>query len=149
MTGTRASENELGHAIGEGAIAAVRRRTAAGPLSFAFTWRGKRFTGAIADAPDGLSVTLRGELGGLPFSAENKATRRSLLALIEASRDGANRLSVVNGTGVVLETTLAVGASPASTAGDLITALTVAVLSTAPYLDLLAERFPDPAAAAD
>jgi hypothetical protein len=57
------------------------------PATFAFDCYGTRFDVGIRRSPDGGAVmVLRGNLGILPYSAESKAARNHLHAVLDAGR---------------------------------------------------------------
>jgi hypothetical protein len=57
------------------------------PIKFTFMWRSCAFSARLESAPNGVLLLLRGELGLLPFSAENPDSREKLIALKNDYRD--------------------------------------------------------------
>lgn len=64
------------------------RRRAKGPLNFTFSYTGVTFQAAVRPTPDGGRLQLDAELAPLPYSAEGRARRIEVEAIIAASRKG-------------------------------------------------------------
>lgn len=125
----------------QGAYGELLRRVAQSPLNFNFTWHGTSFSGSISGHDDGLRMYLQSNLADIPFSAENAAARGDLLAIVDTHRGGKPaELRVVQGQNLVLDSTLDLPAEGLETVNGIISTLTVMVLRSAPYLDLLAKR---------
>lgn len=127
-------------AMPSGSYAALLRRALRAPLRFTFSWRGIEFTGTFETLEKGMRLSLQVELGSLPFSAENARARGGLLAIVDASGDGSSgTLKVVSGQTVVLENAIDLPRPTSAATSNIVTSLTLLVLNTAPFLDLLAE----------
>ena len=118
-----------------GAYGELMRRAKLKPLSFSFSWRGGEFTGTVESVGDGMRMSLRSALAAIPFSAENAATRGNLLAVNSEAK-----LMVFQGSTIMLEHEIIVPRSTGDTVTTMVTQLTMLVLNTAPYLDLIAEH---------
>lgn len=57
------------------------------PLKFSFIWRGRPFSARLEPADNGTRLKLRGDLGVVPFSAENADGRRGLISLANGNLD--------------------------------------------------------------
>lgn len=131
-----------------GAYGELMRRTKRQPLSFSFVWRGTDFRGTIESIVDGMRLSLRSDLAALPYSAENPAARGDLLAVVDTCAGGsAAKLVVFQGHTIMLEHEIELPESLGDTMTTLVTNLTMLVLNTAPYLDLIAEFMSAPAEA--
>ena len=119
----------------------LKRRTDNAPLHFSFTWRQTAFDATVEAGDDGLRLTLKNNLGALPFSAEDKNRRADLLAIVDADKDsGAARLKIVRGQDIVLEGGFPLIKNDGNMANNIVSTLTTLVLRAAPHLDLLAEN---------
>ena len=127
-------------AMSSGSYAALLRRALRAPLSFTFSWRGIDFTGTFETLEKGIRLSLQCDLGALPFSAEDARARDGLLAIVDAYGDSSSgTLKVVSGQTIVLENAIDLPGSVGGAASNIVTSLTLMVLNTAPFLDLLAE----------
>ncbi len=127
--------------MSSGSYGALLRRVLKAPLRFTFSWRGIDFTGTFETLEKGIRLSLQGDLGSLPYSAENARARDGLLAIVDACGDGSSgMLKVVSGQTIVLETAIDLPRSVGDGASNIVTSLTLLVLNTAPFLDLLAEQ---------
>jgi hypothetical protein len=57
------------------------------PMKFSFIWRGRPFSARLEPAGKSTRLELRGDLGVVPFSAENAAGRRDLFSLANGNLD--------------------------------------------------------------
>lgn len=131
-----------------GAYGEFMRRAKLRPLSFTFAWRGSEFLGTVECFGDGMRMSLRSALAALPFSAENAADRGSLLAVVDTCANGSEaKLTVVQGSTIMLEHEITLPRSIGGTVTTMVTQLTMLVLNTAPYLDLIAKHTTAPAEA--
>ncbi len=131
-----------------GAYGELMRRAKQKPLSFSFVWRGSDFMGRVESISDGMRLSLRSDLAALPYSAENIAVRGDLLAVVDTYAGGSEaRLMVFHGRTIMLEHEIVLPESHGDTMATLVTHLTMLVLNTAPYLDLIAEFTSAPAEA--
>ncbi len=123
-----------------GSYGALLRRVLRAPLRFTFSWRGIDFTGTFETLEKGIRLSLQSDLGSLPYSAEDARARGGLLAIVNACGDGSSgMLKVVSGQTIVLENAIDLPRSVGGGASNIVTSLTLLVLNTAPFLDLLAE----------
>ena len=54
------------------------------PVSFRFRWQGQQYVGRVERAKDGgLTLKLLGDIGPMPYSAENAKQRQSWLSLAD------------------------------------------------------------------
>ena len=60
------------------------------PAEFTFTWQGTAFSARAERHAMGLRLFLRGDLGALPYSAEDRSSRDKLLAILRGPRAGAS-----------------------------------------------------------
>ena len=126
--------------MSSGAYTALLRRAMRAPLRFTFSWRGIDFTGTFETLEKGMRLSLQVDLGSLPFSAEDARVRGGLLAIVDAYGDcSSGTLKVVSGQTIVLENAIDLPRSVGGAASNIVTSLTLLVLNTAPFLDLLAE----------
>jgi hypothetical protein len=58
------------------------------PIQFAFRWRGLAFLAKVGGVDRGFRLVLDGDLGAIPYSAESRAGRESLLALVGGAQNG-------------------------------------------------------------
>ena len=131
-----------------GAYGELMRRAKLKPLSFSFAWRGGEFTGTVENVGDGMRMSLRSALATIPFSAENAASRGNLLAVVDTCAGGSEaKLMVFQGSTIMLEHEITLPRSIGDTVTTMVTQLTMLVLNTAPYLDLIAEHSASPAEA--
>lgn len=127
-------------AMSSGSYGALLRRAMRAPLRFTFSWRGIDFTGTFETLEKRIRLSLQVDLGSLPFSAEDARVRGGLLAIVDAYGDGSSgTLKVVSGQTIVLENAIDLPRSVGGGASNIVTSLTLLVLNTAPFLDLLAE----------
>ncbi|MCH9020986.1 MAG: hypothetical protein IIA73_11560 [Proteobacteria bacterium] len=127
-------------AMSSGAYGALLRRVLRAPMRFTFSWRGIDFTGIFETLEKGIRLSLQGDLGSLPYSAEDARARGGLLAIVDTYGDGSSAmLKVVSGQTIVLENAIDLPRSVGGGASNIVTSLTLLVLNTAPFLDLLAE----------
>ena len=127
-------------ALEAGAYGQLMRRAKREPLGFSFVWRGSDFRGTVESIGEGMRLSLRSDLAAIPFSAENAAARGDLLAVVDTCAGSSEaKLMVFQGRTVMLEHEIALPDSQADTMATLVTHLTILVLNTAAYLDLIAE----------
>ncbi|MCH7941798.1 MAG: hypothetical protein IIB67_01050 [Proteobacteria bacterium] len=123
-----------------GAYGDLMRRAKEQPLSFTFDWRGTDFMGTVESIDDGMRLSLRSSLATLPYSAENAAARGELLAVVDTYAGGGDaKLMVYQGHKVMLEHEIVLPPSLGDTVTTIVTQLTMLVLNTAAYLDLIVE----------
>ena len=135
-------------AIKSGAYGELMRRARQQALVFSFAWRGTDFRGTVESIGESMRLSLRSDLAAIPYSAENPAARGGLLAVVDTYDGGSEaKLTVVQGRMVMLEHEIPLPKSHGDTMANLITQLTMLVLNTAPYLDLIAEFTEAPARA--
>lgn len=133
-------------ALEGGAYGELMRRAKEQPLGFSFAWRGTDFKGTVENIGEDMRLSLRGDLAAIPYSAENSAARGDLLAVVDTCAGGGEaKLMVFQGRTVMLEHEIALPESLDDTMANLITQLTMLVLNTAPYLDLIAKYTSGPA----
>ncbi len=131
-----------------GAYGELLRRANAQPLSFFFIWRGTNFKSVVECIGEGMRLSLSSDLAAIPFSVENAAARVELLAVGEIFvGDIEMKLKVVQGRTITLEHEFALPESQSDNMATLVTRLTMLVLNSAPYLDLIAECTAAPAEA--
>jgi len=131
-----------------GAYGELMRRAQRQALSFSFVWRGTDFRGTVESIGEGMRLSLRSDIAAIPYSAENPAARGGLLAVVDTYDGGSEaKLTVVQGRMVMLEHEISLPKSHGDTMTNLVTQLTMLVLNTAPYLDLIAEFTEAPARA--
>lgn len=127
-------------ALEGGAYGELMRRAKEQPLSFSFAWRGTDFKGTVENIGEDMRLSLRSDLATIPYSVENAAARGDLLAVVDTCAGGSEaKLMVFQGRTVMLEHEIALPESLDDTMANLITQLTMLVLNTAPYLDLIAD----------
>jgi len=132
MTGHNPSTPRIPNlkAVGEEAQVKLDALAPRLPMKFRFDWRGITFAGDVGPA-EPITVRLIGDLGGLPYSAEDANRRLSALDLLRQrqgprfARTVSNRLTVS-----VSETT-----AEAPDTGQIITAITVALLRARNAID--------------
>lgn len=123
-----------------GAYGELMRRAHERPLSFCFTWRGTNFKSTVVSDGEGMRLSLTSDLAEVPFSVENAAARSELFAVGESFvDDNDNKLTVVQGRTITLEHEVPLPEDQSDTMATLVTQLTMLVLNSAPYLDLIAE----------
>ena len=73
---------------GDGDFRVLASRSLALPATFSFTCYETRFDAAVVRAPEGgARMTVRGDLGTLPFTAESPTVRRYMRAVVDAGTD--------------------------------------------------------------
>lgn len=118
----------------------LARRERQLPLAFEFSWRDTEFQGVVRESDGAVLLELSIGIGRLPFTAEDASGRNRLLAVITNETDSRpGSLKVVRDSTVMLSKEVALPSSEALTANGLVTNIAVAVLTLAPYLDLLTE----------
>ncbi len=60
------------------------------PTEFTFTWQGTAFSARVERHAKGLRLILRGDLGAVPYCAEDRSNRDKLFALVRGPRAGAS-----------------------------------------------------------
>jgi hypothetical protein len=109
-------------------------RVAGGRPAFTFHWRGRDFHAELR----GRKLLISAAIAGLPFSAEDSASRPAVLAALQVARAAMQpgwQLSLPAGSRVQLEAEADLGRPP--TAVRLITASTAFAWQVTPFLDLL------------
>jgi hypothetical protein len=107
-----------------------------GPLCFRFCFKEVPFTGRIEQRPDGAALTLTGDLGTLPFSAESPRRRRRLRMVLAAARRAPGMRWEITGDhhiSVAGETLLALPLTPVA----VIAAATGLLLRSRLFLELI------------
>lgn len=123
-----------------GAYGELMRRAKQRPLSFSFVWRGGDFKGQVDSIDNGMRLSLRSELATVPYTAENIDVRGDLLAVVDTCAGSSEaKLLVFQGRKIMLEHEIVMPEIHGDTMATLVTHLTMLVLNTAPYLDLIAE----------
>ena len=136
------------HAIESGAYGELMRRAKKQPLSFSFVWCGTNFKSVIECDGEGLRLSMTSDLVAIPFSVENAAARGELLAVGGSFvGDNETKLTVVQGRTITLEHEVSLPELQSDTMTALVTQLTMLVLNSAPYLDLIAKYTAAPAEA--
>jgi hypothetical protein len=115
--------------------AAIR---AEGPINFRFIYKGIPFSAAYAVTGQGAFLTIVGEVGILPFSAQSAGTRRTLLTIMEAAnRVTGNRFRVNSASRIEIHSTIAL--EQPINAANLIVAAAQVLLPALPYLECIAD----------
>ena len=110
------------------------------PLGLTLLVPGTGFMGTVESIDDGMRLSLRSSLATLPYSAENAAARGELLAVVDTYAGGGDaKLMVYQGHKVMLEHEIVLPPSLGDTVTTIVTQLTMLVLNTAAYLDLIVE----------
>ena len=112
-----------------------------GQIEFAFHYLGITFDANTRPTAGGIVVQLAAEIAPLPYSAEGVATRRAVVAIIEASQAMPEARLVVSKSRWIY----CIGKAPLPgnwEAQDVITAATRLVLEVKPYLVMLEEALP-------
>jgi hypothetical protein len=107
-----------------------------GPLCFRFCFKEVPFTARIAQQQDGAALSLTGDLGTLPFTAESPRRRRRLRLVLAAARRAPGMAWEITGDhhiSVSGETMLALPLTPVA----VIAAATGLLLRSRPYLELI------------
>ena len=126
--------------FGTGAYGDLMRRAKQQPLNFSFEWRETDFMCTVESIDDGMRLSLRSALAAIPYSAENAAARGELLAVVDTYAGGSDaKLMVYQAHKVMLEHEIVLPPSLGDTVANIVTQLTMLVLNTAAYLDLIAE----------
>ena len=60
------------------------------PAGFTFMWRGIAFSARAESLPGGIRLMLSGDMGAVPYSAENRTGRAKLLTLVRCQGAGAS-----------------------------------------------------------
>jgi hypothetical protein len=129
-----------------GSYGELMRRAKDQPLSFSFDWRGSQFMGLVECLETGMRLSLRSSLAAIPYSAENADTRGDMLAVVDTCAGGSEaKLMVYQGSTIMLEHEIELPRSLDNTVANIVTQLTMLVMNTAPYLDLIAEFTAAPA----
>lgn len=119
----------------------LARREPEFPINFGFRWRNSEFQAVVRKVKGTLNLELSTGLGRLPFTAEDAHGRGRLLSVITGEADERpGTLKVVRDSTVTLSKDVSLPSSGSLTAHGLVANLAVAVLTLAPYLDLLAEH---------
>jgi hypothetical protein len=108
------------------------------PLSFRFRWQGQQYIGRIDQGNDGLVLKLLGDIGGVPYSAENPKHRESWISLAHwRGREDDYRFVVTKNKRLTLlaQRPIAEPLSVVSIMGE----LTKMLMSLRPYLTLAEE----------
>ena len=135
-------------AIELGAYGELMRRANEQPLSFSFVWRGTSFQSTVDSDGKAMRLSLTSDLTAIPYSVENAVARGDLFAVGESFvDDNETKLTVSRGHTITLEHEIALPDSRSDTMVTLVTQLTMLVLDSAPYLDLIAECTAAPAEA--
>jgi hypothetical protein len=112
-----------------------------GQIEFAFNYLGITFEANTRPTANGTVVQVAAEIAPLPFSAEGVATRRAVIAIIEASQVMPEARLVVSKSRWIY--CIGKGALPGNwEPQDVITAATRLVLEVKPYLVMLQEALP-------
>ena len=145
MTGSTAPEaQEASEApfdllkVMEEAKARLERAAPKPPLSFRFRWQGQQYAGRIERVDDGLILKLLGDIGPVPYSAENPRRRESWISLAHwRGRESEYRFIVTPRRRLTLlaHRPIAEPLSVTSIMGE----LTRMLLSVRPYLTLAEE----------
>ena len=131
-----------------GAYGELMRRATEKPLNFSFAWRGTHFNSVIESTGEGMRLSLSSDLAAIPFSVENAVARGELLAVGESFvGDNETKLTVIQGHTIKLDHEFTLPEAQSDTIASLVTQLTMLVLNSAPYLDLIAEYTAAPAEA--
>jgi len=108
------------------------------PASFTFVWHNRRFRGELDHLENGgggdLTLTIRADLGPLPFSAEDPHGRRNMLEFAghsDAGPWGHQRISKKKRLEYAVKTRL----TGPVLGGDIMTAAVVVLLQSAPYFE--------------
>jgi hypothetical protein len=119
----------------------LARREPKLPLAFQFDWRDVRFQGEVARAEDRLILKLVANVTLVPFTAEDLPRRSKLLSLLKDGGDDAARISLMisRNNDMVLLREMPLPAGSGLTASTLVTQTAIALLNSAPYLDLMVE----------
>jgi hypothetical protein len=112
-----------------------------GQIEFAFNYLGITFEANTRPTATGTVVQVAAEIAPLPYSAEGVATRRAVVAIIEASQAMPEARLVVSKSRWIY--CIGKGALPGNwEPQDVITAATRLVLEVKPYLVMLQEALP-------
>jgi hypothetical protein len=123
-----------------GAYGELMRRAKEKPLGFTFDWRGSNFKGKVESIEDGMRLSLRSALAAIPYSAEDADSRGDLLAVVDTCSTGVEaKLTVYQGRSIMIEHEIDLPPCDGDTMATIVTQLTMLVMNTAPYLDLIAE----------
>src|SRR5271170_925252 len=106
-------------------------------LNFTFDYTGTSFAAAIEPTPEGAQLRLDAALAPMPYSAEGRARRRDLHAIVAASRTGLKhgRFALDSQRHIHLVSELAIGSPVTPTA--LVTAATRMLIAATPWVALL------------
>ena len=119
------------------------RRAMDAPLSFSFSWSGRKFMGTLEAVDGGMRLSLQSDLAAASDSAEDAGARDKLFAVVDTwDGNSEGTLKVVHGTKIVLENPIPMPRTPDGTISSVVTNLALLVLNAAPYLDLIAEYAP-------
>jgi hypothetical protein len=118
----------------------LRTRVPEFPLSFQFTWRRARFSGTVDRMIDSLVLRFGIALPPLPFTAENRSRRADYLNAINELGDTSEfgRIETKDNRLALMTQELPLEGEASVTPTELVTNLAVALLRSAPCLDLLA-----------
>ena len=123
-----------------GAFGELMRRAKEKPLNFTFDWRGSNFKGTVESIEDGMRLSLSSALAAIPYSAEDADSRGDLLAVVDTCSTGVEaKLTVYQGRSIMIEHKIDLPPCQGDTMATIVTQLTMLVMNTAPYLDLIAE----------
>ncbi len=128
------------HSLEVDSSGAVLRRSPKFPMTFGFTWRKSAFKGVIDQSDGQMTLELSLKLGEVPFTAQNASQRgkwsAAMAHMTDAERGG---LKIAGGSSAVLSKRIDLPDSGGLTADGFLVNTSLAVLSLAPYLDLIAE----------
>jgi hypothetical protein len=109
------------------------------PLSFRFRWQGQQYVGRVERVDGGLILKLLGDIGAVPYSAENPRRRESWISLAHwRGRESDYRFVVTKNRRLTLLAHRPI-AEPLS-AMSIIGELAKMLLSVRPYLTLAEEQ---------
>ena len=128
------------HSLEADSSGAVLRRSPKYPMTFGFTWRSSDFKGAIDQSDGQLTLELSLKLGDVPFTAQNPSQRRQWSsAMSNMTDEDCGGFKIDGGSSAVLSNRIDLPESGGFTADGFVINTSLAVLSLAPYLDLIAE----------
>lgn len=108
------------------------------PIDFSFVYKGIRFAAGYGITAQGAFLTIVGEVGILPYSAQSSTLRRTLLAIMEAGNAAIGRRFRVNqASRIEIHSTITLD-QPIN-AVNLIVAAAQVLLPALPYLECIAD----------
>lgn len=110
----------------------------AGPIDFNFVYKGIPFAAGYGVTPQGAFLTIVGEVGILPYSAQSATSRRTLLAIMEAANAAIGRRFRVNAASRI-EIRSTITLDQPINAVNLIVAAAQVLLPALPYLECIAD----------